>query len=87
MWIDPYGGTQAITNGRLPADAMTGLLARHEVAVVQITSRRAHPADEPKGAQSMPPRFINFADEMFDELDRSYQLRRVGITGRFYLPK
>lgn len=87
MWIDPYGGTQAITNGRLPADAMTGLLARREVAVVQITSRRAHPADEPKGAQSMPPRFINFADEVFDELERSYQLRRVGIAGRFYLPK
>lgn len=87
MWIDPYGGTQAITNGRLPADAMTGLLARREVAVVQATSHRAHPADEPKGAQSMPPRFINFADEVFDELERSYQLRRVGIVGRFYLPK
>lgn len=87
MWIDPYAATQAITNGRLPPDALTGLLARHEVAVVQITSRRAHPADEPKGAQSMPPRFINFADEVFDELDRSYRLNRVGITGRFYLPR
>jgi hypothetical protein len=87
MWIDPYAATQAITNGRLPADTMTGMLARHEVAVVQVTSRRAHHVDEPKGAQSMPPRFINVMDDVFDELDRSYQVSRVGITGRFYLPK
>jgi hypothetical protein len=87
MWIDPYAATQAITNGRLPPDTLTGMLARREVAVVQIVSRRAHHADEPVGAQSMPPRFINFADDVFDELDRSYAVRHVGITGRFYLPK
>lgn len=87
MWIDAYGATQAITNGRVPPDTLTAMLARHEVAVVQIVSRRAHPADDAKGAQFMPPRFINFADDVFDELDHSYQLRHTGITGRFYLPK
>lgn len=87
MWIDPYSATQAVVNGRVPPDTLTGMLVRREVAVVQVVSRRAHHVDEPIGAQSMPPRFINFADDMFDELNRSYAVRHVGITGRFYLPK
>lgn len=87
MWIDGYSATQAVINGRVPADTLTGLLARHEASVVQVTSRRAHPVDDPKGAQSIPPRFINFPDDMFDELDRSYARARTGITGRFYLPR
>lgn len=87
MWIDGYSATQAVINGRVPADTLTGLLARHEAAVVQVISRRAHFADDPKGAQSIPPRFINFPDDMFDELDRSYALGRTGISGRFYLPR
>lgn len=87
MWIDPYGATQAITNRRLPPDALTGMLARREVAVVQVTSRRARHPDDPNGAQSIPPRFINFADEVFDELDRSYRVERVGLAGRFYRPQ
>lgn len=87
VWIDTYAAAQGAATGRLPKDALPDMLARGEVAVVQVSSRPAHHADDAEGAQSMPPRFINVADDVFDTLDRRYELRRVGLMGRFYTPR
>ncbi len=87
MWVDPYNVVQATLTGRLPRDVLVGALARHEAAVVQISSQREHPRDEAPGVQTMPQRFINFSDDIFDEIERSYALDRVGLSGRFYRPR
>ncbi|OAN43057.1 hypothetical protein A6A04_09545 [Paramagnetospirillum marisnigri] len=87
VWIDPYNLLQASLTGRLPADQLVGMLRRHEVAVLQMISQREHPLHEAPGQQVIPPRFVNFGDDVHDELDLSYRVARVGLTGRFYLPK
>ncbi|MBI3446704.1 MAG: glycosyltransferase family 39 protein [Magnetospirillum sp.] len=87
LGVDGYAVVQATATGRLPADTLTGMLARHEIAVAQISTRREHYPDEAQGAQAAPLRFVNFRDDVFDELDRSYKVARLGVTGRFYLPK
>lgn len=87
IWIDSYAAAQAMTNNRMPPEALTGMLDRHDVAVVQVSSRRTHHDDDAEGGQSMPPRFINVADEVFDALKRSYKVQRVGLSGRFYVPE
>jgi len=87
VWFDPYNTLQATLTGRLDPDQVLGLLRDHAVAVVQVSSTREHPVDQAPGAQAMPPRFVNMGDPVFDELDRSYRLDRVGLSGRFYRPR
>ncbi|CAA7622060.1 conserved membrane hypothetical protein [Candidatus Terasakiella magnetica] len=85
--VDPYNTLQATLTGRLPADQVTGMLARGEIAVAQISSTREHPVDEAPGLQVMPVRFINFGDPVFDALEQSYRVDRVGLSGRFWRPR
>jgi hypothetical protein len=85
--VDPYNVYQATLTGRLPKDQLTGMLRRQEFAVVQIKSVREHPVPEHPAAQVLPQRFVNFDDAVFDELDRSYELKRIGLSGRFYTPR
>lgn len=87
VWVDPYNTLQATLTGRLPPDQLVGMLRRREVTVMQVSSLREHPLDEAPGLQVMPPRFVNFGDPVFDELERSYEVRRVGLSGRFHQPK
>lgn len=87
LFYDSFNANQAILTGRLPADTLTGLLRRHEVAVVQISSLRQHAPGDVASAQAMPARFVNFQDDVFDVLERRYALDRVGISGRFYRPR
>lgn len=87
MLMDPFGVLQATLTGRLPSDRFTGMLKRREIAVLQISSTREHPVDEAPGMQVMPQRFVNFSDDVFDELARSYRIGRVGLSGRFHLPR
>jgi len=53
---------------------------------VQISDLPARTANDPPGVQAMPPRFINFADDVFAALDRHYRIEHVGVSGRFYVP-
>ncbi len=87
VWVDPYNLLQATLTGRLPTDHLVAMLHRHEAAVFQISSSREHPVDEAPGLQVIPPRFVNFGDPVFDELERSYEVKRVGLSGRFHQPK
>ncbi|RAU21479.1 hypothetical protein CU669_13190 [Paramagnetospirillum kuznetsovii] len=87
LWVDPYNALQAMLTGRLPEDLLVDKLRRREIAVVEIKSVREHPVPESPGLLTAPQRFVNFADNVFDELDRSYELKRVGGAGRFYQPK
>ena len=63
------------------------MLRRREIAVVQVSSRPQHLADDAPGAQAMPSRFVNFEDDVFAALEQNYVLARTGISGRFYVPK
>ncbi len=87
MTFDPFNIGQAIRTGRLPKDTLTGMLRRREIAVVQISDERRHSPGDPPGEQALPARFVNFADEVFDVLEREYAVERIGISGRFYRPK
>ncbi len=87
MFVDAFNADQAVRSGRLPADTLTGMLRRREIAVVQIGDKRQHSPGDPPGEQAMPSRFVNFGDEVFDALERDYLLVRTGISGRFYRPK
>ena len=86
-FYDPINMLQAMTMGRLPADTLTGMLRRHEIAVVQILDPPRHPEDGNPGAQEMPTRWKDFQDEVFDVLREEYVLDRIGLSGRFYRPK
>lgn len=86
MWVDPYNSLQATLTGRLPPDAVTGLIRDRLAAVAQISTPREHPLDEAPGLQVMPQRFANFGDPVYDALDASYRVERVGLSGRFYRP-
>ncbi len=87
MLYDSFNATQEMRFGRLPKDTLTGMLARREVAVVQISDLPARTPNDPPGVQAYPPRFVNFDDDVFAALDRYYRLARVGVSGRFYVPK
>ncbi|MDB5726349.1 MAG: conserved rane protein of unknown function, partial [Novosphingobium sp.] len=87
MFYDSFNATQAMRFGNLPKDTLTGMLARHEIAVVQISDLPARSPNDPPGVQAYPARFVNFEDEVFDALARYYRIDRVGISGRFYVPK
>jgi hypothetical protein len=85
--VDPYNLLQASATGRLPATLLEDMLKRRDFAVIQLQSRREHPLDEAEGLQGAPQRFVNFADPVFDAVDKYYRLDRVGGMGRFYVPK
>lgn len=87
MFYDSFNATQAMRFGKLPKDTLTGMLARREVAVVQISDLPAHGPNDPPGVQAYPTRFVNFEDDVFAALDRYYRIDRVGTSGRFYVPK
>lgn len=87
MFYDSFNATQAMRFGKLPKDTLTGMLARHEIAVVQISDLPAHGPNDPPGVEAYPARFINFEDDVFAALDRYYRVDRVGISGRFYVPR
>ena len=87
MFYDSFNATQAMRFGKLPPDTLTGMLARREIAVVQISDLPARSPNDPPGVQAYPARFVNFEDDVFDALDRYYRVERVGISGRFYVPK
>ncbi|WP_040475590.1 glycosyltransferase 87 family protein [Paramagnetospirillum caucaseum] len=86
-FYDPINMLQAMTMGRLPADTLTGMLRRHEIAVVQILDPPRHPEDANPGAQEMPARWKDFQDEVFQVLREEYVIDRVSLSGRFYRPK
>ena len=86
-FYDSFNANQAMLTGRLPADTLTGMLRRHEVAVVQVSSDPQHSPDDPAGAQAMPARFVNFEDNVFRALEHDYLLVRTGQSGRFYRPR
>lgn len=85
-FYDTSNAVQAMIAGRLPADSLTGMLRRHEIALVQITDPQSEPDNNP-GVQKEPARFIDFQDAELDMLRREYVLDRVGISGRFYRPR
>jgi hypothetical protein len=87
LFYDSFNATQAMRAGTLPKDTLTGMLARHEIAVVQISDLPARSPNDPPGVQAYPARFVNFEDDVFDALGRYYRIERVGISGRFYVPK
>jgi 4-amino-4-deoxy-L-arabinose transferase-like glycosyltransferase len=86
-FYDSFNANQAMLTGRLPADTLTGMLRRHQVAIVQVSSARQHAPGDPAGAQAMPARFVNFEDDVFSALDRDYLLVRTSLSGRFYRPR
>lgn len=87
LFYDSFNATQAMRFGSLPKDTLTGMLARREIAVVQISDLPARTPNDPPGVQAYPPRFVNFEDDVFAALDRYYRIERVGISGRFYVPR
>lgn len=86
MGVDAFNTTQAVLTGRLPADTLTRMIDRKEFAVVQVSDLPQHSLNDPPGVQAMPPRFVNFADDVFGALERNYRVVRVGVSGRFYVP-
>lgn len=86
-FYDPINTLQAMVMGRLPADTLTGMLERHEIALVQITDPPPNPDADNPGMQAMPARFVDFQPEVFEVLKRRYVVDRVGISGRFYRPR
>jgi hypothetical protein len=87
MFYDSFNANQAMRTGRLPAGTLTGMLARREIAVVQISDRPQGRPGDPPGVQAMPARFVNFEDDVFAALERNYKPVRTGISGRFFAPK
>lgn len=81
MLYDSFNADQAMAVGRLPADSLTGMLRRHEIAVFQVSDLRQ--SDLP-GQRRDPTAFLHFRDDVFDVLDREYRLDRVGLSGRFF---
>ena len=87
MFFDPHNVRMGIARGDFPTDLVTGMLDRHEIALMQVEDRREHAPDEYPGKQAMPAFFIHFNDNVFDALDRSYKVARIGLMGRFFVPK
>jgi hypothetical protein len=86
-FYDSFNATQAMRFGGLPKDTLTGMLARREIAVIQVSDLPARSPNDPPGVQAYPARFVNFEDDVFAALDRDYRIARVGMSGRFYVPK
>ncbi|MEO5587016.1 MAG: hypothetical protein ABIQ81_04920, partial [Novosphingobium sp.] len=87
LFYDSFNATQAMRFGTLPKDTLTRMLARREIAVLQISDLPARTPNDPPGVQAYPTRFVNFDDDVFAALDRYYRIDRVGISGRFYVPR
>jgi hypothetical protein len=87
MFFDPFNVSQAISRGDLPPDLLANMLMRHEIPLLQVEDRRQHNSDDAPGKQAMPAFFVHFPDHVFDILDREYKLSRVGLMGRFYVPR
>jgi hypothetical protein len=85
-FYDSFNVNQAMLTGRLPADTLTGMLRRHEIAVVQISDVPAGDADYP-GGQTMHNRFVHYQDDVFAVLAEEYVVERIGISGRFFRPR
>ncbi|WP_231920691.1 glycosyltransferase 87 family protein [Magnetospirillum sp. XM-1] len=86
-FYDPINSLQAMTMGRLPADTLTGMLKRREIAVVELVDPPKHTEDDNPGALVPPARWQDFQDEVFAVLREEYELDRVSLSGRFYRPK
>jgi len=86
-FYDPINALQAMQAGRLPADTLTGMLSRHEIAVVQITDPPLHREDANPGEEIAPSRFMDFGNDVFDVLQREYIIDRISFSGRFYRPR
>ena len=86
MYYDSFNVHQAIVAGHLPADVLIDKLRRHQIAVVQISDGPEFGDGDYPGVQSMPARYIHFADPVFQTLAREYVVDRVGVSGRFYRP-
>jgi hypothetical protein len=86
-FYDPINMLQAMTMGRLPADTLTGMLRRHEIAVLELVDPPKHMEDDNPGALVPPARWQDFQDEVFTVLHEEYELDRVSLSGRFYRPK
>lgn len=87
MFYDPHNMRMAMARGDVPSDLLTGMLDRGEIALMQVEDTREHPLDAYPGKQGMPAFFIHFNDDVFDALDRNYAVARIGLTGRFFVPK
>jgi hypothetical protein len=86
-FYDPINMLQAMTMGRLPADTLTGMLRRHEIAVLELVDPPKHMEDDNPGALVPPARWQDFQDEVFTVLREEYELDRVSLSGRFYRPR
>ncbi|MGE5505490.1 MAG: ArnT family glycosyltransferase [Actinomycetota bacterium] len=82
---DSFNAYQAMLHGRIPADTLTAMIERHELAVVQISD--PPPLDDFPGQRSLPERFPHYPDAVFAALAREYVLDRVGVSGRFWRPR
>ncbi len=87
LYYDMFGVNQGIHWGRLPPDVLVAKLRRHEIPVLQISDLPSHSPDDPPGVQSMPNPFFHFGDDVFDALRRYYVVDRVGISGKFWVPR
>jgi len=87
MYYDSFNVNQAILAGHFPADVLIEKLRRHAIPVLQISDGPEFSTDDYPGVQSMPARYIHFADPVFETLKREYLVDRVGISGRFYRPR
>jgi hypothetical protein len=86
-FYDPINMLQAMTMGRLPPDTLSGMLKRHEIAVLELVDPPKHPEDDNPGTLVPPPRWQDFPDEIFPVLFQEYELDRISLSGRFYRPR
>ncbi|GGF06482.1 hypothetical protein GCM10011611_10010 [Aliidongia dinghuensis] len=85
--VDPYNSYQAILAGRVDDEAVTGLLKRRAIAVVQLRTRarfRTTPNGRRVSDFDGPTRFTN---DFFDALLENYVLVSDSSVGAVYLPK
>ncbi len=87
LFYDPFGVNQAIHWGRLPSDVLVARLRHQEIPVLVISDTPSHSPDDLPGVQTMPNRFFHFGDDVFAALRHHYVVGRVGISGRFWLPR
>ena len=87
LFYDPFGVNQGIHWGRLPPDVLVARLRRREIPVLVISDAPTRSPDDLPGVQAMPSPFLHFGDDVFAALRRNYVVGRIGISGKFWLPK
>ena len=87
LYYDTFGVNQGIHWGRLPPDVLVAKIRRREIPVLQISDLPSHSPDDYPGVQAMPNAFFHFGDDVFDALRRYYVVDRVGISGKFWVPR